>query len=174
MNPSVVKLARLFAWTAAIAACAVLVFGYGALPEQMPVTRWSAAPKTLWGVLRVPAINLVCVLILALFERALARAHAVGPHRESALRLMALLYALAGTKAFLEALELLLYPKVFPALTLGLPLLVVAGLAAAAWTGRVFLKRATRPALAWTRDEVRGLAAAILALLGLQFLPVWL
>jgi hypothetical protein len=172
MKPSHLRLARFFAWTTAVGALAVLAAGYAALPDQVPITRWTTGPKTLPLVLRVPLINLLCLVLVQVLERALSRVHRDSSLRDPAMRVAAILYATVGIKALLEALEWLLLPSVWPwmpALLLGI---VGVGLWGTVSAGSP-LARKVAPPVPFTGTEKTVAALCVLAIAGLQFLPIW-
>src|SRR5215217_8507014 len=114
MKPSVLRLSRLFAWTAAVGGVGLLAFGYDLLPAEIPLTRWTTVAKTPLLVLRVPLINLLSLILVVILDRALVRAHAGSSFRDTAMKTLAVLYATVGLKAFCEAFELLMLPAVYP------------------------------------------------------------
>jgi hypothetical protein len=176
VHPSVLKLSRLFACTAALGALLILTIGYAALPAELPLTRGSVAAKSVLLVLRVPLINLLSLLLIVILERALARAHAGGPYRDNAMMALTALFATLGVKAFLETFELLALPTVYPWLPWLLLAAVAGGLALAALTGLPFLRKATArtmPRARFTAGEKLGTMVAVVAILGLQFLPLY-
>jgi hypothetical protein len=136
MKPALLRLSRQFAWTAALGALVVMGVGYEALPDQIPLTRWTTGSRTPLLVLRVPLINLFCLFLIHILDGALARAHGATPFRDHAMRVAAILYATVGLKSFLEALELLVLPEVLPGLLPILLFAVLAGLAGVIVAGR--------------------------------------
>jgi hypothetical protein len=171
MHPSVLKLFRLFAFTATLGGVFILAIGYAALPAEIPVTRWSVAAKTPLLVLRVPLINLLTLLLILVLERSLVRAHAGSRFRDNAMMTLTALFATLGVKSFFESFELLVLPTVFPWLPWLLLLLVVAGLLIATLTGMPFLRKTSEPRPYFNAREKLLAAVVVGGILGLQFLP---
>lgn len=138
-------------------ALATVALCYDTLPEQLPVTRWSHAPKTWLLALRVPFINLGTLAGATLLARALRR-HDASAATERAISALCLTTAL---KAATEAAELLALPTT-SALTPALLLLVVlAGLGFAGHQLHPTLSSGRWREVRWTTGEhvVGGLVA---------------
>jgi hypothetical protein len=168
MKPSLLRLSRLFAWTAALGSLVALFLGYELLPAQIPLTRWSTGPKTWFLVLRVPAINLFCLILVQVLERALVRVHRDTAFRENAMRVVAILYATLGIKAFLEALESLLLPAVLPWLFPVLLFVILAGVAGVVRAGWPLARKNAHPKITFTPAETALAASCVLGIAGLQ------
>jgi hypothetical protein len=174
MHPSVLKLFRLFAFTATLGGVFILAIGYAALPAEIPITRWSVASKSPLLVLRVPLINLLTLLLILVFERALVRAHAASRLRDNAMMTLTALFATLGVKSFMETFELLVLPTVFPWLPWMLVLLMVFGLLVSVLTGMPFLRKTTEPRTYFDAREKLLAALVVGGILGLQFLPAFM
>jgi hypothetical protein len=171
MHPSVLKLFRLFAWTAALGSFLLLTFGYAALPAEIPVTRWAMAAKTPLLVLRVPLINLLSLMLILILERSLVRAHATTPFRENAMMTLMAFYGTLGFKAFLETFEMINFPTVYAWIPWLLGIVVAAGLGLAGLTGFPFLRKTTAPRTSFTTQEKIVLALVVSGIVGFQILP---
>ena len=163
----------MFAWTSAVGALVVLAMGYTGLPDQIPLTRWTTGSKTLLLVLRVPIINLLCLVLVHILESALVRAHGHTALRDNAMKVTAILFAMVGFKSFLEAVELLVLPRALPWILPSLLLIIFAGFIGIVWTAR-------RAAMRWNSlwaVEFRGMEKStaifcVFAILAFQFIPL--
>lgn len=173
MKPSLLRLSRLFAWTAVLGAFVALSLGYDLLPGQVPRTRWSAGAKTVFWVLRVPALNLFCLVLVTLLERALVRVHRDTAFRENAMRVVAILYAIVGIKAFLEALEWLVLPSVLPWLFPVLLCVVLAGVAGVVRAGWPLARKNAHPKVTFTAMETALAALCVLGIAAVQVPSAW-
>lgn len=173
MSPSVLRLARLFVWIAAVSGVLVVAMGYAALPAELPVTRWTSAAKTPLLALRVPLINLLSLLCIVLLERPLARSHAAGPWRENAMMTLTALFGTLGVKAVLEAFEILRLPAVDAWMPWVLAAVIAGGLSLAAVTGLPLWRgRGARLVEDLTGREKAAALLLFAMILALQFFPV--
>lgn len=134
--PTTLRAVRIVAWLCAIGAFLTVIGNYEQLPDVLPVSRWTGAPRSWILALRVPIIN-ACMLGMAeAFSRSLQRI----PSAAHLWKTAAILLATAGIKCVLEAAELMLLPSRHVVLTATLVLVLVVGLSAASLTAMQDLK----------------------------------
>ena len=161
-SPSLLGLARLLAWGAGYCAAFVVAYDYAQLPDELPLSRWSTAHKTMALALRVPLAHLAFIGLCELAARCLSRAPA--EQRPAAERVGATLLCTAGVKAWLAAKEVINLPEADPTTTLASFLVMVTGCLLAAWFVRPLLGSHLWSSLRATRLE-QALAALLVALI---------
>jgi hypothetical protein len=158
------RVARVVAWVAAIASFLLVCSHYDQLPEQLPLTRWSTAPKSWLIALRAPAIDL---LSLGLVEVLSISLHRVPGFTRGQL-VTAILLLIAGFKTVTISFELIQLPAVQPALVAVTVAVIWSGLALAAFMAREVLRIDRLRALTWTKAESALAVVLGLALVGLE------
>jgi hypothetical protein len=160
---------HVLAWMVALGAVGAVIIGYDTLPDEIPVTRWSVAPKSLLIVLRVPLINLITIGLIEVLSGALHRAKQFN-HADA---VMAVLLLTAAAKAGIEAGGILAsnMPPFWTLISLVAVLLV--GLGTAAFLSREFLQPERWRQLQMTRLETIGVVVLVAGFLALN-LPVLL
>ena len=143
------RVVRLSAWSVALGAVAVVALRYDALPETLPLTRWSAAPKTWLTALRVPAICLVSLGLVELICASIRRLPGCDYRRS----LTAILLLTAAWKSAASALSLILLPAEILLLDVLWISLTLLGVALALWQGRDLMRAGRLRQLRWTRLE---------------------
>lgn len=167
MTPSIplqLRLARVFAWSTTVMAFALVMASFERLPDRLPVTQVLEAPRTLALAVRIPAINLLTLALVDALTRTAIRAH---PQAES---VAGVLFAMTGTKALLETIQLL-RPE-FSAATV--PLLigtVLGGLTWAAIRARPLMEPDTVARVRFERAERVAVGAALAGIVALQTFP---
>jgi fatty acid desaturase len=136
------------------------MLGYDSLPATIPVTRWIAAPKSLFIALRIPLINLMTLGLIELLSLGLQRAKQFG--RADAV--VAVLLLTAAAKAGLEAAGILMLPVSFSWTLIPLVAVISVGLATAAFLGRDFLHPVRWRQLRMTRLETAGALALVMGI----------
>lgn len=154
----------MIAWSVGVAAVALVALRYEALPSTLPLTRWSAAPKTWLVALRAPAI---CVVSLGMVE-VLCAAVRRAPDFERGDALTATLLLTAAWKAAMAAVSLLLLPQQLLWLDVLWIGVTIAGMSFAVWIGRELLRAGRLRRLLWTRNETGLLLVLTLVLLALE------
>jgi hypothetical protein len=149
--PSLLTLTRVLAWGAGYGAAFVVAYNYEALPDELPLSRWTVAQKSMFFAVRVPLIHIAMIGLCELLARSASRF--AGEHRQPAERAATALLCTAGAEAWLVAKEILLLPGASPTLTAGQLLLVAVGLSIAAWYARPLFESGALRALRWTRVE---------------------
>lgn len=145
------------AWTAVVLPVLFVALAYDQLPDVLPLTRWSEAPKAWPVVLRVPLINVFTLLALQTLVGALRRAPAeLGGDRAG----LPLLFA-AAVKALIEGLELLTLPDRLSWAPYVLVAVVLVTGGTSAFYGRRFLRGEGRKALSFTPIEKVVAVAAV-------------
>lgn len=148
-----------------LGALLLVVAIYDRMPDVLPVTRWTGAPRSLLVAFRIPAINLLAVLLIDLLGRVLGRS----PHRVRGQVAVTALFLAAGLKSAIEAGELYALPTTFvwtPAATLAV---VVAGLGVALVQLRPLLAADARVTLVF---ELRDRVAVALGIAGIAMFQV--
>jgi hypothetical protein len=158
--PSLLTLTRVLAWGAGYGAAFVVAYNYEELPDELPLSRWSVARKSMFFAVRVPLIHIALIGLCELLARGASRVQL--RHREAAERAATALLCTAGAEAWLVAKEILRLPRANPALTLAQLALVAAGLSVAAWFARPLVDSGGARELRWTRVE-QVLGALLLA-----------
>jgi hypothetical protein len=167
--PRLISLARALAWFAGYGAAFMVAYSYAALPDELPLSRWSSAPKSLFFALRVPAINLLMIGVIDVLARSASR---VPPaERIAAERAAATLLCTGGIKAWLVAKELLSWPAPHRWLAVAGAVTVTGGLLLATWFARPLWKAQAYRSVRWTRLEL-GVLAVLVALIVLMNLPL--
>jgi hypothetical protein len=149
--------ARVLAWAIALGAVVAVTIGYDSLPDTLPVTRWTSAPKSPLVALRVPLINLLTIGLIELLSLGLHRAKQF--NRPSAV--VVVLFLTAAAKAVIEAVGILMLPVSFSWTLIPLVAVLIAGLGTAAFLGRDFLQPRRWRELQLTRIETAGVLALI-------------
>lgn len=160
--PSLIALARVLAWGAGYGAALIVAYDYQGLPEELPLSRWTAAPKTMFMAVRVPLAHLALIALCELLARCLLRAPA--EHRPAAERTAAALLCAAGLKAWLSAKAIISLPDVSPALGAASFAVMAAGVVLGAWFARTLIGSGAARTLRFTRTE-RALGALLIAAL---------
>ena len=140
---------------------------YDSLPDFLPVTRWTEAPKSRLLALRIPLINVLSVGLIELLTRGLRRA---GPAQRADAVAIGLLLT-AAAKAGIEATGILLLPTPFAWTLAPLAAVLMIGLGTSSWLGRQWLHAGE-----WRRATLTGpeslIAAALVAgIVALQLIP---
>jgi hypothetical protein len=158
-----VNAARVIAWGVAVGSVCAVAIGYDSLPAELPVTRWSTAPKSWSLALRIPLINLLSLGLIEVMSQGLRKVEGFG--RVDAIVTALLLTAAA--KSAIEAAGILSLPA-SPAWTfLLLVAVLLVGLATASWLGRELFHRDLWKQMQLTRWETVAavvLVAGIVAL----------
>jgi hypothetical protein len=159
--------ARVLAWAIALGAVAAVAIGYDSLPNTLPVTRWTTAPKSLLIALRVPLINLFTLGLIELLSRALRRVSNL--HHSAAMAIVLLLTAAA--KAAIESIGILMLPNSIDWTQAPLIAVLALGLGSAAWLGRELLTPGRWRELQLTRAETAGVMMLVVGIAALN-LPI--
>jgi hypothetical protein len=167
--PSILALARVLAWGAGYGAAFLVAYTYPELPDELPLSRWTVAPKSMFFALRVPLINLATIGLCELLARALRRAP--DDQQKFAELAGAALLSTAGAKALLGALAIVRLPDANPAHSVVSLVVVATGLSLAAWFARPLLAGAGVRGLRSTRLE-QVLGALLLVALVVLNLPL--
>jgi hypothetical protein len=167
--PSLLTLTRVLAWGAGYGAAFVVAYNYEALPDELPLSRWTVAQKSMFFAVRVPLIHIALIGICELLARGASRVPQ--QHRETAERAAAALLCTAGVEAWLVAKEILRLPGASPGLTLAQLTLVGVGLSVAGWYARPLFDSGQARTLRWTRVE-QVLCALLLATIIALNLPL--
>ena len=109
MKVTPLVVARIVAWAIALGAVGAVTIGYDSLPDALPVTRWTTAPRTPLIALRVPLINLMTIGLIELLSPGLRRAR----HFTRSDAVVAILMLTAAAKAGIEAIGILMLPAPF-------------------------------------------------------------
>jgi hypothetical protein len=168
-SPNLVSMARVLAWGAGYGAALMVAYHYAALPAELPLSRWTVAPKNMFFALRVPLINLAMIGLSDLLARALIRAPA--DHRLAAERSAAALLCTAGIKSWLAAKQILSLPDANRPNSVAAFIAIVVGVSVAAWFARPLLGAGVVSALRSTRFE-RVLGALLLVMIVVLNLPL--
>jgi hypothetical protein len=167
--PGLVSLARVLAWGAGYGAILIVAYDYAGLPDELPLSRWTVAPKTMFFALRVPLINLAMIGLSDLLARSLIRVPQ--EHRPSAERAGAALLCTAGVKAWLASKEILSLPEPNRSSAAAAFIVVVTGLCIAAWFARPLLGQGGIRGLHSTRLE-QALGALLIIMIAILNLPL--
>lgn len=167
--PKLIPLARVLAWGAGYGAAFVVAYDYAALPDELPLSRWTVAPKSMFFALRVPLINLAAIGLCDLIARSLSRAPA--EHRQAAERAGMALLCTAGLKAWLATQEILSWPEGDRPSAAAAFVVVVVGLTLTLWFARPLLGSGLAPLLRSTPLE-RVLGISLVAMIVLLNLPL--
>lgn len=169
MRSRLIALARVLSWLAGYGAAFMVAYAYAALPDDLPFSRWTSAPKTLFLALRIPAINLMMIGLADLLSRSLSRS--LPEHRTAAERVGATLLCTAGFKAWIAAREILAWPDPSPAIRVAGILTVAGGVALATVFARPLFAPRAYQQLRWTRVELT-VACVLVASVVLLNLPL--
>jgi len=167
-HPRTLRLARLVAWSVTLAGLLLVTMRYGALPERLPLTRWTTAPKSWLIALRVPGIHLLSVALIEVLSPGVRRL--AGFTRGQLFT--AILLLTASFKAVMTNSALALLPAEYPALTVPTLVVAEAGVLAALFVGRDLLRGGQLRRLAWTKTE-SALALSLGVLLLALELPIF-
>jgi hypothetical protein len=167
--PGFVGMARVLAWGAGYGAAFLVAYNYALLPDELPLSRWTVAPKSMFIALRVPLVNLSMIGLCELMTRSLSRVP--GEHRLDAQRVAAALLCTAGLKAWLATKEILSLPEDSRSSAVASFIVVVVGLLLAAWFARPLLETGAVRNLRSTRFE-QVLGALLLIAIALLNLPL--
>lgn len=136
---------------AVVSGCLVAVLlSYGRLPDELPLSRWTSAPKSWLLAVRVPLINLLSLGLVDVLSASIARI----PRFVEGRRLRLLLLAVVSGKALLETAELMLLPARPLLLPLALGAVVATGLVSAIVLARPLWNDGRWMELVATRSEV--------------------
>lgn len=130
------------------AVCAVML-RYDALPETIPVTRWTSAAKSPLVALRIPLINL---LMLGLVEVLLSSLRRTLPIRR-AHAVASVLLLTAAAKACIEGVAIVALPTPLDWTVLPLIAVIAAGLGTAVFLCRELLENSRWRHLTMTKRE---------------------
>lgn len=164
MHAMPLVVARVVAWVIALGAVVAVTIGYDSLPDTLPVTRWTTAPKSLLVALRVPLINLMTIGLIELLSLGLRRAKQF--NRSAAV--VAVLFLTAAAKAVVEAIGILMLPVSFSWTLIPLVAVLFVGLGTAAFLGREFLHPQRWRELQLTGIETAGVLALISGIVALN------
>lgn len=164
MHATPLVVARVVAWTIALGAVVAVAIGYDSLPDTLPVTRWTTAPKSPLVALRVPLINVMTIGLIELLSLGLRRAKRF--NRSSVV--IVVLFLTGAAKAAIEAMGILMLPISFSWTLMPLVAVLVVGLGTAAYLGREFLHPGRWRELQLTRMETAGVLALIWAIVTLN------
>lgn len=164
MHAMPLVVARVVAWVIALGAVVAVTIGYDSLPDTLPVTRWTAAPKSPLVALRVPLINVMSVGLIELLSLGLRRAKRF--NRSSAVVIV--LFLMAAAKAAIEAVGILLLPISFSWTLMPLVAVLVVGVCTAAYLGSEILHPRRWRELQLTRIETAGVLALISGIVALN------
>jgi hypothetical protein len=132
MNARTLIATRAIAWVLAIGAVAAVAVGYDSLPDMLPVTRWTDAPKSMFIALRVPVVNLLTLGLAEVLSPGIRRATDL----KTGDAIEATLLLTAAAKACLEAIGILLLPASTSWSVAPLAAVLVIGLGMTALLGR--------------------------------------
>lgn len=155
--------ARVVAWVVAVGSVAAVAIGYRDLPDSLPLTQWTYAPKTVLLALRVPLINLLTVGLVELLARSLSRAQGIAGADAAAAALL----LTAAAKSGIEGAGILMLPRPISWTVLPLVAVLVVGLGTAAFLGREFFEPNRWRQLHMTRLET---VAAVVLVSGIAVL----
>jgi hypothetical protein len=156
------------AWGAGYGAALVVAYAYPSLPDELLLSRWTLAPKSMFFALRVPLINLATIGLCELLARTLSRAPA--EQRHAAECAGAALLGTAGVKALLGGIAIVRADE-RPSGAIVSFVIVATGLSLAAWFAQPLLAGGGLRALRSTRVE-RVLGAVLLLAIVLLNLPL--
>jgi hypothetical protein len=161
--------ARVVAWMVAVGAVVAVMIGYESLPDTLPVTRWTSAPKSPFIALRVPLINLLTMGLVELLSQGIHRA---GRFKNSS-EIVTVLLLTAAAKAAVEAAGILWLPASASWSVMPLVAVLIVGLGTAAFLGRELLEPRHWQQIPLTRTETAGAVMLIVGIVVLN-LPVLL
>lgn len=155
--------ARAVAWSIALCAFLAVMLWYDSLPAELPVTRWTSAPKSPLLALRVPLINLLTIGLIEVLWRAMRRVE----HFPHGAAVAGVLLLTAAAKAAIEAVGILRLPHSASWSLLPLAAAILIGLGLAVMLSAEFLRNRRWGELHLSRTETAVtyvLIAGILAL----------
>jgi hypothetical protein len=168
-SPRLLGLARVLAWGAGYGAALVVAYAYPALPEELTLSRWAVAPKSMFFALRVPLINLAAIGLCEIMARVLGRAPPEQRHVAECAG--AALLCTAGIKALLSGIDIVNFePR--PSNAIVAFVVVATGLSLAAWFAQPILANGGLRALRSTRLE-QLLGVALVAAIVFLNLPLF-
>jgi len=162
-------LARVLAWGAGYGAALIVAYDYPALPDELRLSRWTMAPKSMFFALRVPLINLATIGLCELLARILSRAPSEQKHVAECAG--AALLCTAGIKALLAGIEIVRWSTPRPSNALVAFVVVATGLSLAAWFAQPLIGAGAWRQLRSTRFE-QLLGASLLAVIVALNLPL--
>jgi hypothetical protein len=167
--PRFLALARVLAWGAGYGAALLVAYFYPQLPDELPLSRWTVAPKSMFFALRVPIINLAMIGLCEVLTRILRRT----PDEQQRFAELAgaALLCTAGSKALLGGLAIVRLPDANPANVAVSFVVVATGLSLAVWFARPLLARVGVRGLRSTRLE-QVLAALLMLAIVVLNLPL--
>jgi hypothetical protein len=168
MHSRAASAARVIAWAIALGAVCAVAISYDALPAELPVTRWTTAPKSLFLALRVPLINLLSLGLIEVLWRGLRRLKDF----ERADAILAALSLTVAAKAGIEAAGILMLPVPFTWTLIPLIVVLAAGLGAAAFFGQDLFRHERWQKLQMTRLETAAAVALVAGIVVLN-LPLF-
>jgi hypothetical protein len=168
-SPRFLGLARVLAWGAGYGGALVVAYAYPSLPDELRLSRWTVADKSMFFALRVPLINLASIGLCEILARILRRAPP--EQRHVAEWAGAALLCTAGIKALLAAIGIVSWPAPRASNAVVAFLVVATGLSLAAWFAQPLLASGGWRALRSSRLE-RVLGAGLLLAIGLLNLPL--
>ena len=157
MHVRAVSAARGIAWAVVVGAVCALAIGYDSLPDMLPVTRWTTAPKSVFLALRVPLINLMTLGLIEVLSPGLRRV----TDFERAGAILATLFLTVAAKAGIEAAGILLLPVPFGWTMIPLIAVLSVGLGLTVYFGRDLLQRERWKQMHMTRLETAGAVALV-------------
>jgi len=159
--------ARVVAWSIALGAIVAVMIGYDSLPDTLPVSRWTTAPKSPLIALRVPLINLLTTGLIELLARGLFRVKRFEP----TAAVVVVLLLTAAAKSAIEAVGILKLPASVSWSVIPLAAVLIVGLGTAAFLGRELLLSTRWKEVELTRLET-ACAVAIIAGIAVLNLPL--
>jgi hypothetical protein len=159
--------ARVVAWSIALGAIAAVLIGYNSLPDTIPVSRWTTAPKSPLIALRVPLINLLTTGLLEVLARGIRRAKKF----DHSTAIVVVLFLTAAAKSAIEAVGILRLPASDTWSVVALVAVLTGGLGTAAFLGRELLSSTRWKEMRLTRLET-ACAVALIAGIVVLNLPL--
>lgn len=124
LDSSLLNRLRWAGWFIVVGCVAVVAASYSSLPDEIPLSRWTSAPRSPLLAVRVPLINLLSLGLVDVLSASVARVRGF----EGGRRLRLVLLVVVSVKAVLEAMELLLLPSRSTVVPLILAVIVATGL----------------------------------------------
>lgn len=168
-SPRFLGLARVLAWGAGYGGALLVAYAYPSLPDELALSRWTLAPKSMFFALRVPLINLASIGLCEVLARVLGRAPVEQRHVGEWAG--AALLCTAGIKALLGALEIIRWPPSRASNAVASFVIVGVGFSLAAWFAQPLLGSGAWRTLRSTRLE-SVIGAALLLAIALLNLPL--
>jgi hypothetical protein len=157
MKVRAVNAARVVAWAVVVGAVCAVAIGYDSLPAELPLTRWTTAPKSVFLALRVPLINLMTLGLIEVLSPGLRRV----TDFERAGAILAILLLTVAAKAGIEAAGILMLPTPFTWTLIPLVAVLSVGLGLAVFFGRDLLRLERWKQMHMTRPETAGAVALV-------------